>query len=86
MMDCTDRHARYLLRLISRRARLYTEMVTAAALLHGDAGRLLAYDAAEHPLALQLGGSDPAQLAAAARLGEAHGYQEINLNAVRQTG
>lgn len=81
MMDCTDRHARYLLRLISRRARLYTEMVTAAALLHGDAGRLLAHAAAEHPLALQLGGSDPAQLAAAARLGEAHGYQEINLNA-----
>ncbi|MBN1237807.1 MAG: tRNA dihydrouridine(20/20a) synthase DusA [Gammaproteobacteria bacterium] len=80
MMDRTDRHCRYLLRLVAPRARLYTEMVTAAALRHGDAGRLLAFDAAEHPVALQLGGSDPAELAAAAKLGAAAGYDEINLN------
>ncbi|MFP5384158.1 MAG: tRNA dihydrouridine(20/20a) synthase DusA [Gammaproteobacteria bacterium] len=80
MMDWTDRHDRYFLRLISRHVRLYTEMVTAAALLHGDAGYLLAHDAAEHPVALQLGGSDPAALARAAELGEDAGYDEINLN------
>jgi tRNA-dihydrouridine synthase A len=80
MMDWTDRHCRYFLRLISRRARLYTEMVTAPALLHGDVPRHLDFDPSEHPLALQLGGSDPAQLAHAARLGERWGYDEINLN------
>jgi tRNA-dihydrouridine synthase A len=80
MMDRTDRHFRYLLRLIAPNARLYTEMVTARALLHGDAERLLRFDAAEHPVALQLGGSDPLELAAAARLGEVAGYDEINLN------
>jgi tRNA-dihydrouridine synthase A len=80
MMDRTDRHFRYLLRLIAPHARLYTEMVTARALLHGDAERLLRFDAAEHPVALQLGGSDPLELAAAARLGEVAGYDEINLN------
>ena len=80
MMDWTDRHCRYFLRLISKRARLYTEMITAPALQHGDVPRHLDFDPAEHPLALQLGGSDPAQLAHAARLGERWGYDEINLN------
>jgi tRNA-dihydrouridine synthase A len=80
MMDRTDRHLRYLLRLLAPHARLYTEMVTARALLHGDAERLLRFDATEHPVALQLGGSDPDELAAAARLGAAAGYDEINLN------
>ncbi len=80
MMDWTDRHCRYFLRLISRRARLYTEMVTAPALLHGDVPRHLDFDRAEHPLALQLGGSDPAMLAHGARLGERWGYDEINFN------
>lgn len=80
MMDYTDRHCRYLLRLLSPSALLYTEMITAAALMRGDVERLLGFDAAEHPVALQLGGSDPRELAAAAKLGEAHGYDEINLN------
>jgi tRNA-dihydrouridine synthase A len=80
MMAYTDRHLRYLLRLLAPHARLYTEMLTARALLRGDAQRLLRFDAAEHPVALQLGGSDPAELAAAARLGAAAGYDEINLN------
>jgi tRNA-dihydrouridine synthase A len=80
MMDWTDRHCRYFLRLISKRARLYTEMITAPALVHGDVAHHLDFDPAEHPLALQLGGSDPAQLAHAARLGERWGYDEINLN------
>ena len=80
MMDYTDRHCRYLLRLLSPRALLYTEMVTAQALAHGDVERLLGCDAAEHPVALQLGGSDPELLARAARLGESYGYDEINLN------
>ena len=80
MMEWTDRHFRYLLRLGAPRMLLYTEMVTAAALVHGDAERLLAFDSREHPVALQLGGSDPAALAQAARLGEAAGYDEINLN------
>jgi tRNA-dihydrouridine synthase A len=80
MMDRTDRHLRYLLRLIAPHARLYTEMITARALLHGDAERLLRFDGAEHPVALQLGGSEPDELARAARLGEAAGYDEINLN------
>jgi tRNA-dihydrouridine synthase A len=80
MMDWTDTHCRYFHRVLSPGARLYTEMVTAAALVHGDRARLLAYDPAEHPVALQLGGADPAELAAAARWGAAAGYDEINLN------
>jgi tRNA-dihydrouridine synthase A len=80
MMEWTDRHDRYFLRLLSRHTRLYTEMVTAAALLHGDALRLLAFDASEHPLTLQLGGSDPLALARAAEMGANAGYDEINLN------
>ena len=80
MMDRTDRHLRYLLRLIAPHARLYTEMITARALLHGDAEKLLRFDAVEHPVALQLGGNDPSELAAAARIGAAAGYDEINLN------
>ena len=80
MMDYTDRHCRYLLRLLSPHALLYTEMVTAQALVHGDVERLLGYDASEHPVALQLGGSDPELLSRAARLGAEHGYDEINLN------
>lgn len=80
MMDWTDRHCRYFHRLLSPHARLYTEMVTAAALIHGDRARLLAHDAAEHPVALQLGGSEPLELAQAARYGAQAGYDEINLN------
>ena len=80
MMDWTDRHCRYFHRLLSRRARLYTEMVTTGALLHGDVPRHLDFDPAEQPVALQLGGSDTAELAAAAKLGERWGYAEINLN------
>jgi tRNA-dihydrouridine synthase A len=80
MMDYTDRHCRYLLRLLSPRALLYTEMVTAQALAHGDVERLLGFSEEEHPVALQLGGSDPVLLARAARLGEQRGYDEINLN------
>ena len=80
MMDWTDRHCRALHRTLSRRALLYTEMVTTGAVLHGDRARLLGYDPMEHPVALQLGGSDPAELAAAARIGEDLGYDEINLN------
>ena len=80
MMDWTDRHCRYFHRLLTRHTRLYTEMITAPALAHGDVPRHLDFDPAEHPLALQLGGSDPASLAHAARLGERWGYDEINLN------
>ncbi len=80
MMDWTDRHCRYFLRGFSPRVLLYTEMITAEALLRGNAARLLRYSPEEQPLALQLGGSDPARLAAAARLGEQAGYCEINLN------
>jgi tRNA-dihydrouridine synthase A len=80
MMDWTDRHCRFFHRLISRRARLYTEMVSTGALVHGDVPRHLDYNAAEHPLALQLGGNDPAELAHCARLAQAWGYDEINLN------
>ena len=80
MMDWTDRHCRYFHRLLSRHALLYTEMVTTGALLHGDVPRHLDFDAAEHPVALQLGGSEPADLAQAAKLGERWGYGEINLN------
>jgi len=80
MMDRTDRHFRYLLRLIGPHMLLYTEMVVARAICHGDQARLLEFAAAEHPLALQLGGSEPAVLAAAAVAGAARGYDEINLN------
>ncbi|HET8883748.1 MAG TPA: tRNA dihydrouridine(20/20a) synthase DusA [Solimonas sp.] len=80
MLDWTDRHCRFFLRQISRHARLYTEMVTTGAILHGDRARFLQFDAAEHPLALQLGGSDPAALAQCAAIGESFGYDEINLN------
>jgi len=80
MMDWTDRHCRYLHRLMSRRALLYTEMVTAPALLHGDAGVLLRHDPAEHPVAVQLGGSDPGELAAATRIACDAGFDEVNLN------
>lgn len=80
MMDWTDRHCRYLHRLMSRHSLLYTEMVTAAAVVHGDRDRLLGFHQAEQPVALQLGGSDPAQLAEAARIAEGYGYAEINLN------
>jgi len=80
MMDYTDRHCRFIHRLFSPHALLYTEMIVAAAIVRGEASRLLAFDEAEHPVALQLGGSDPGELAAAARLGAAAGYDEINLN------
>ncbi len=80
MMDWTDRHCRFFHRLLSRRARLYTEMLTTAAVLHGDRQRLLGFDAAEHPVAVQLGGSEPADLARAARICADFGYDEINLN------
>ncbi|MBH3427429.1 tRNA dihydrouridine(20/20a) synthase DusA [Pseudomonas alkylphenolica] len=80
MMDWTDRHCRYFLRLLSRNALLYTEMVTTGALLHGDAERFLRHDEAEYPLALQLGGSVPADLAACAKLAQDAGYDEVNLN------
>ncbi len=80
MMDWTDRHCRYFHRILSRHARLYTEMITAPALTHGDVPRHLDFDPAEHPLVLQLGGSDPTELAHAARWGERWGYDEINLN------
>jgi tRNA-dihydrouridine synthase A len=80
MMDWTDRHCRMLHRALSGRALLYTEMLTTGAVLHGERERLLGFDPAEHPVALQLGGSEPAELAAAARIGEDWGYDEINLN------
>ncbi|WP_312172930.1 tRNA dihydrouridine(20/20a) synthase DusA [Stutzerimonas kunmingensis] len=80
MMDWTDRHCRYFLRQLSQHALLYTEMVTTGALLHGDAQRFLRYDETERPLALQLGGSVPAELAECAKLAEAAGYDEVNLN------
>jgi len=80
MMDWTDRHCRMLHRQLSGRALLYTEMLTSGAVLHGDRARLLAYDPAEHPVALQLGGSEPRELAEAARIGADLGYDEINLN------
>src|SRR5581483_1440121 len=80
MMDWTDRHCRVLHRLLSARALLYSEMVTADAVLRGDREKLLGFDAKEHPVALQLGGSEPEKLAEAARIGEGFGYDEINLN------
>jgi tRNA-dihydrouridine synthase A len=80
MMDWSDRHCRVFHRLMTRRARLYTEMLTSGAILHGDRRRLLAFDASEHPVALQLGGSSPADLVLSAKIGEDFGYDEINLN------
>jgi tRNA-dihydrouridine synthase A len=80
MMDWTDRHCRYFHRLLSRNTLLYTEMVTTGALVHGDVPRHLRFNAEEHPVALQLGGSDPADVARCAKLGEQWGYDEINLN------
>jgi tRNA-dihydrouridine synthase A len=80
MMDWTDRHCRYFHRLMTRRALLYTEMITTGAALHGDRARLLAFDPAEHPVALQLGGCEPGALAESARIAEDFGYDEINLN------
>src|SRR3569833_4508794 len=80
MMDWTDRHCRVFHRLMSRRARLYTEMLPTGAIIHGDRARLLGFDASEHPMALQLGKSNPADLATAAKIGEDFGYDEINLN------
>ena len=80
MLDWTDRYCRYFLRLISKHVVLYTEMVTTGAILHGNRERFLDFDPSEHPVALQLGGSEPADLAQCARLGEAWGYDEINLN------
>ena len=80
MMDWTDRHCRFFHRLITRRTRLYTEMVTTGALLHGDQGRHLDFDPAEHPVALQLGGSEPEDLARCAKLAARWGYDEVNLN------
>jgi tRNA-dihydrouridine synthase A len=80
MMDWTDRHCRAFHRVLTARALLYTEMVTAPAVLHGDRDYLLGFDAVEHPVALQLGGSNPTELAEAAKVGEAYGYDEINLN------
>jgi tRNA-dihydrouridine synthase A len=80
MMDWTDRHCRVFHRLMTRRARLYTEMLTTGAIIHGDRRRLLGFDSSEHPVALQLGGSDPRDLATSAKIGEDFGYDEINLN------
>ncbi len=80
MMDWTDRHCRYFHRQLNGAARLYTEMVTTGAVIHGDRDRLLGFDPAEHPVALQLGGSEPEDLAQAARIGAEYGYDEINLN------
>ncbi len=80
MMDWTDRHCRAFHRVLSQRARLYTEMVTTGAVLHGNRERLIGFDPAEHPVAVQLGGSDPQALAAAARICADLGYAEINLN------
>ena len=80
MMEWTDRHCRFFHRLLTRRALIYTEMVTTGAVLHGDRARLLGFDPAEHPVALQLGGCDPAALARSAKIGEDFGYDELNLN------
>jgi len=80
MLEWTDRHFRFFLRLISKRVFLYTEMITTGAMLHGDHRRLLAYDPSEHPLAFQLGGSDPSALAECARIARDFGYDEVNLN------
>src|SRR5207237_10168851 len=80
MMEWTDRHCRFFHRLLTRRARIYTEMITTGAVLHGLRARLMAYDVGEHPLALQLGCCDPRQLAQSPRIAQAFGYVEFNLN------
>src|SRR6201999_512602 len=80
MMDWTDRHCRVFHRALTRRARLYTETLTTGAVIHGDRARLLGFDSCEHPVALQLGGSNPADLATSAKIGEDCGYDEININ------
>src|ERR1700756_1708492 len=80
MMEWTDRHCRFFHRLLTRRALLYTEMLTTGALLHGDRTRLLRYDPAEHPLALQVGGADPRALAQSAKIAVEQGFDEVNLN------
>src|ERR687896_875230 len=80
MMDVTDRHCRFFLRQVNSRVRLYTEMITTGALIHGDVPRHLKFNDEEHPVALQLGGSEPDDLARCAKLGEEYGYDEINLN------
>src|SRR5471032_1467762 len=80
MMEWTDRHCRFFHRLLTRRALLYTEMVTTGAVIHGDRARLIGFDPAEHPVALQLGGSDPAALAQCTRIAQDFGYREVNLN------
>ncbi|MGL4239895.1 MAG: tRNA dihydrouridine(20/20a) synthase DusA, partial [Beijerinckiaceae bacterium] len=80
MMDWTDRHCRAFHRVLTRRALLYTEMVTAGAVIHGDRERIIGFSPMEHPVAVQLGGSEPARLAEAARICEAEGYVEVNLN------
>src|SRR5262249_48864093 len=80
MMDWTDRHCRFFHRLMTRHALLYTEMITTGAVLHGDRARLLGYNSAEHPVALQLGGCDPVALARCARIAEDFGFDEVNLN------
>src|SRR5437773_4437629 len=80
MMDWTDRHCRYFLRQVSSRARLYTEMITTGALIHGDVDRHLAFSKEEHPVGVQLGGCDPEELTSSAKKAEAYGYDEINLN------
>jgi len=80
MMDCTDRHDRVFLRLLSRHLRLYTEMITTGAIRFGDRDRLLRFAAVERPLALQVGGSDPDEMAFAAEMAEAFGYDEVNIN------
>jgi len=80
MLDCTDRHQRYLARLISERAVLYTEMITTGALIHGDRARFLDFDASEHPVALQLGGSEPKAMTQSAELAQEWGYDEVNIN------
>jgi tRNA-dihydrouridine synthase A len=81
MIDWTDRHYRFFARQLSRHALLYTEMIVADAILRGDREKLLGHDASEHPVALQLGGNDPAKMAEAARIAEGFGYDEINMNA-----
>src|SRR5215468_10883697 len=80
MMEWTDRHCRFFHRLLTRRALIYTEMITTGAVLHGPRARLMAYDSAEHPVAFQLGGCDPRRLAECARIAEEFGYDEVNLN------
>ena len=80
MMECTDRHDRFLLRLVSKHALLYTEMLTAQALINGDRNRLLEFDDKEHPVAVQIGGSDPKQMVMCARYAEIQGYDEVNMN------